>query len=74
LEKGHIENYNFGAHYCRQLGEKGGVAIFVHNSLGLSNIDIAQNCKEQDIEICALKTFIWYFEHMCTIMLHSPFW
>ena len=35
--------------------KKDGVAIFVHNSLGFSNIDIVQQCKEQDIEICALK-------------------
>ena len=55
LEKVHIENYNLGAHYCRQLREKGGVAIFVHNSLRFSNIDIAQHCKEQAIEIRALK-------------------
>jgi hypothetical protein len=55
LEKVHIESYNLEAHYCRQLREKGGVAIFVHNSLGFLNTDIAQHCKEQDIEICALK-------------------
>jgi hypothetical protein len=55
LEKVHIKNNNLGAHYCRQLREKGGVAIFVHNSLGFSNIDIVEYCKEQDIEICALK-------------------
>jgi hypothetical protein len=55
LEKIHIKNYNLEAHYCRQLCEKGGVVIFVHNSLGFSNIDIVQHCKEQDIEICALK-------------------
>ena len=56
-----IENYNLGTHYCRQLREKGGVAIFVHNSLGFSNINIAQHCKDQDIEICALNIFIWKF-------------
>jgi hypothetical protein len=50
-----LENYNLGAHYCRQLCAKGGAAIFVHNSLRYSNINIAQHCKEQDIEICALK-------------------
>jgi len=55
LEKVHIENYNLGANYCRQLREEGGVAILVHNSPGFSNIDIAQHCKEQDIETCALK-------------------
>ena len=46
MEKVHTENYNLGAHYCRQLREKGGVAIFVHNSLGFINTDIAQHCKE----------------------------
>ena len=55
MEKVHIENYNLGAHYCRQLCEKGGVAIFDHNSLSFSNIDMAQHCKKQDTEICALK-------------------
>jgi len=55
LEKFHIENYNLGAHYCRQQCEKGGVAIFVHNSLGFTNIHIVQHCKDQDTEICALK-------------------
>jgi exonuclease III len=55
LEKFHIENYNLGAHYCRQQCEKGGVAIFIHNSLGFTNIDIAEHCKDQAIEIYALK-------------------
>jgi hypothetical protein len=34
---------------------KGGIAIFVHTSLGFLNTDIVKQCKEQDIEICALK-------------------
>ena len=55
LEKVHIENYNLGAYYCRQISEKCGVAIFVQCSLGFSNTNIDQHCKEQDIEICALK-------------------
>jgi hypothetical protein len=33
LETFHIGNYKLDAHYCRQQREKGGVAIFVHNSL-----------------------------------------
>ena len=55
LQNVHIENYNLGANYCRQLREKGGVAIFSHNSLCFLNIDIFQHCEEQDIEIRALK-------------------
>ena len=50
-----FENYKLGANYCRQQREKGGVAIFVHNSLASTNIDIVQHCKDQDIEICAVK-------------------
>ena len=55
LEKFHIENYNLGAHYCRQLCEKvEWLFLFIIVS-SFSNIDMAQHCKEQDIEICALK-------------------
>jgi hypothetical protein len=53
FEKVHIENYNLGAHYCRQLHEKGGVAFLVDNRV--SEILICQHCQKQDIEICALK-------------------
>jgi len=42
-------------YYCRQLYERGGVAIFVHNSLYFSNTDIVKHCEEQDIEICTVK-------------------
>jgi hypothetical protein len=51
----HIENCNLGAYSCRQIHEKGGVAIFVHNGQYFSNIDIVKHCVGQDIEICALK-------------------
>ena len=54
----HIENYNLGAYYCRQLCEKHGVAIFVHNSLCFWNTDIVKHCEEQDIENMCFKTFI----------------
>jgi hypothetical protein len=49
LEKVHIESNKLGAHYCRQIHEKGGVAIFAHNSLDFSNTDIAEHCKEFQI-------------------------
>ena len=44
LENLHNGNYKLlvSAHYCRQQHEKGGVAIFVHNSLVFSNINIEQ--------------------------------
>jgi hypothetical protein len=57
LEKVNIEGFKLEALYCRQLCEKGGIAIFIYNNLGFSNIDIVQHCKEQDVEICALLSF-----------------
>jgi len=63
------KNIKLGAHYCRQLREKGGVAIFVPNSLGFSNTDIAQHCKEQDIEISALKLSYGAL-NICVLTLH----
>ena len=37
IENVPIHNYNLGANSCRQLREKGDVAMFVHNSLCFSN-------------------------------------
>jgi hypothetical protein len=51
----HIENYNLGVYYGRQLDEKGGLAIYVHNSLCFSNTDIVKHCEEKDRIICVLK-------------------
>jgi len=69
LEKVHFENYKLEAHYCRQLGKKGGVAIFVHNNLGFSNTDIDQHCIEQDIEICDL-TLSFGTLNICVLTLY----
>jgi exonuclease III len=71
LEEIHIENYKLGVKYCRQTHEKGGLAIFVHNNLEFTNIDISQHGKEQDIEMCP-KTCIWYNGYMCINNLQTP--
>jgi len=47
MNKVHIQNYNLGAYYCRQLCEKGGVAIFVHNSLHFLNIVLINSVKKK---------------------------
>jgi hypothetical protein len=69
MEKVHIQGYQLEAHFCRQIQEKGGVAIFVHYSLGFSNIDIVKHCKEQDIEICALKLSFGTL-NICVLILY----
>ena len=57
----HIENYNLGAYYSRQLCQKDGVVIFVHNSLYFSNIDTVKHCEVKDIEICSSKLSCSFF-------------
>ena len=50
-----IENYSLGTYYCRENYEKGGVAIYIHQSIQSSKVSIDKYCKEKDIEICAIK-------------------
>ena len=51
----HIPNYNLGARYCSTNFKCGGVGIFVHKNTKYSNINLLNYCKEQDIEIVAIK-------------------
>jgi hypothetical protein len=57
LEKNtiNIAHYNLGAVYCRKILGKGGVCIFVHNSINYSSINLDTFCIDQIIEICAVK-------------------
>ena len=55
LNQINISGYNLGAAYCRQDVKRGGVCIYVHNTLNYTNIDLRVHCKEQDIEVCALN-------------------
>jgi hypothetical protein len=54
----HISHYQaadiLGTSFCHQNLQKRGVCIFVHKDLYLSQIIILQNCKEKDLEICAI--------------------
>ena len=54
--------------YC----EKGGVAIFVHNSLCFSNMGIVQHYEEQDIEICTVK-LSFSILNVCVLTLFIQF-
>jgi len=55
-----VDNYNLGAYYCRKLIKCGGVCIFLHKSYQFINVDLNSHCREQDIEICAIR------------LVHSP--
>jgi hypothetical protein len=50
-----IDHYNLDAVYCRKFLSKGGVCIFVHNSINYLNIYLDSFCIDQIIEICAVK-------------------
>ena len=50
-----LENYTIGAQFCRSHFEKGGVVMYIHNTLKSTNIDLSTYCKEKDIEIYAVK-------------------
>jgi len=40
--------------YCRKLKHKGGVCIFVHNSMKFSFLDVDDYCIDQVCEVCAI--------------------
>jgi len=40
----HIENYTLGTYYCRKSKHKGGVCMFVHNSIKLTSLNIDSYC------------------------------
>jgi len=50
-----IEIYNVGVKFCRQVLKNGRVFIFIYISIKFMNINLHSSCKEQDIEICAVK-------------------
>jgi exonuclease III len=51
----HIPSYTLGATYSRCISKCGGVCIFLKESIEYSTIDLSKYCKEQDLEIAALK-------------------
>ena len=55
LQQIFFDNYKLGVSYCRTLYEKGGVCIFVQESLKYIRIDLEKYCKDKDFEVCAIK-------------------
>jgi hypothetical protein len=64
-----IENYTLGAQFCRSTYVNGGVAIFVHDSLKASNIDLSKYSKGKDIEISVVKLHLGPTT-LCTITIY----
>lgn len=55
LEQVNIKDYKLATSYCRKSKEKGGVCIYVQKELDFSEVKLSRFCKDQDIEVCALK-------------------
>ena len=51
----YIPSYKLGTIYSRTNLKGGGVSIFIHEEIKYLKIDLKQYCKEQDIEIVAVK-------------------
>jgi hypothetical protein len=51
-----VENYVLGSCYCRKSKHRGGVCVFVHNSIKFTSLDIHNYCIDQDFEVCAILT------------------
>jgi hypothetical protein len=50
-----FDNYNIGAQFCREGNKKGGVVMYLHNSLKFTVIDLHKHSKDKDIEIIGVK-------------------
>jgi hypothetical protein len=50
-----IPGYILGSSFCCQNLQKVGVCIFVSKDLHWSKLNISHNCKEKDLEICAVE-------------------
>jgi exonuclease III len=55
IDFAHIPTYKLGAKYCRTSLKCGGVCIYIHKNIKYSNINLLKFCKEQDLEIAAVK-------------------
>jgi hypothetical protein len=55
IDLAHVPPYELSAKYCRTTLKCGGVCIYIHKNIKFSNISLLKYCKEQDLEIAAVK-------------------
>jgi exonuclease III len=67
----YIKDYNLGTKYCRKSHKYGGVSIFVHETLLFSTVEFNEFCKDQDLEVCAVKLHISSFV-FCILCVYRP--
>jgi hypothetical protein len=69
LQQTFFDNYKLGVSYFRTLYEKGGVCIFVQESLKYVKIDLEKYCKDKDFEVCAIK-FYFNTKNACIVTIY----
>ena len=72
LKQLNVEGYSLGAAYSRQVVKRGGVCIFVHKNLNYTTVDLGKYCKDQDIEVCALKLESFSFNAHIMSIYRAP--
>jgi len=65
-----IKYYNLGAKYCRKGCKYGRASIFIHETLLFSTAELKEFCKDQDLEVCAVKLHISSFV-LCVLHVYS---
>jgi hypothetical protein len=51
-----LPGYILGSSFSLKHLQRGDVYIFVHKDLNVKKIDISRNCREKDLEVCAVET------------------
>jgi hypothetical protein len=50
-----LSGYVLGSSFSRKHLQRAGVCVFVCKDLNVNKIDISHNCREKDLEICAVE-------------------
>jgi len=70
LQQTFFDNYKLVVSYCITLYERGGVCIFVQESLRYVRIDLEKYCKDKDFEVHAIKIH-FNMKSACTIAIYG---
>jgi hypothetical protein len=68
LDQIHLDGYKLATSYCRKCREKGGMCIFVNKNFNVLNINLSRCCKNQDIEVYALK--LGFIVNSCVLAVY----
>jgi hypothetical protein len=55
LQRLPFDNYILRASYCRTMYKRGGVCLYVQESLNCVRLDLEKYCQDKNFEVCAIK-------------------